>query len=74
MKRPSNWYEMTYDQQRAWERQEQRDELLSALSNLVDAVAADQLMPESVSFMRDARAAIAKAKGQQTVSPACGES
>lgn len=33
-------------------------DLREALSNLVDAVAADELMPESVSFMRNARSAL----------------
>ncbi len=37
-------------------------ELLEALRDLVNVIAADALVPESVSYMRQARAAIAKAE------------
>lgn len=37
--------------------------LLAALGDLLGVIAADELIPESVSFMRAARAAIAKATG-----------
>jgi hypothetical protein len=39
-------------------------ELLQALRDLLNVIAADDLVPESVSYMKQARAAIAKAEGQ----------
>lgn len=42
-------------------------DLLEALKDLLQAVATDQLIPESVSYMRQARAAVAKAEGAVAV-------
>ena len=39
-------------------------ELYAALSDLVYAIACNELMPESVSYLREARAALAKARGE----------
>lgn len=38
------------------------ERLLSALKGLLQAIEADELLPESVSFMRDAREAVAQAE------------
>jgi hypothetical protein len=48
----------------------QRDELYVALIGLLNVVAADELIPESVSYMRQARAAVAAcAAGQAGKEP-----
>lgn len=39
-------------------------DLLKALKDLMDVIEADQLVPESVSYMIQARQAIAKAEGK----------
>lgn len=39
-------------------------DLLEALRDVLEMIAADRLIPESVSYMRRARAAIAKAEGR----------
>ena len=39
-------------------------ELYAALADLVYAIACNELMPESVSYLREARAALAKARGE----------
>jgi hypothetical protein len=39
-------------------------DLLAALRDLLNVIAADDLVPESVSYMQQARAAIAKAEGR----------
>jgi hypothetical protein len=41
---------------------EQRDELFVALNDLLDMIAYDNLIPETVSYMVQARAAIARVK------------
>ncbi len=38
--------------------------LLAALRDILEMIAADDLVPESVSYMREARAAVAKAEGR----------
>ncbi|HEY2848325.1 MAG TPA: hypothetical protein VGI97_00480 [Gemmatimonadaceae bacterium] len=38
-------------------------DLLAALRNIMQCIATDELLPESVSYMRQARAALAKAVG-----------
>ena len=40
------------------------DDLLAALRDLLDVIAVDALIPESVAYMKQARAAIAKAEGR----------
>ncbi len=42
----------------------QRDELFSALKDLLNVISADDLIPETVSYMRQARAAVSKAAGK----------
>lgn len=46
----------------AHESRVERDELLAALKGLLGVIEADDLIPESVSYMRQARAAVAKAE------------